>query len=162
MESKEGFVDRTIRRSITAAAEACFPENTFGAPDWKQTQMVERTVAYMAILPPRGRLLLSVLYLGLEFGAPFLLAGLLPFSWLSVRARQRAIERWKNSDFILFKTIYDGLGAQQKMMYFSHGAVQRHIGTFKTCERTVDAYGIEVRKDYFDTPAVRALVEEAQ
>lgn len=159
MAQSEGFIARTVRGGIAATAEATFPENDFGAPDWKQTQLVERTLNYIELVPPRARLLLTVLYAVIELGGPFLLAGFGRFSSLSVQRRDAAMHRWGKSSFFLYRVLYDGLMAQLKMMYLSHFHVQRHLGVWKACERTIDPCETPIRSNVFDANTASGFVE---
>lgn len=162
MSQSEGFLARVVRRGVTATAEVAFPENDFGAPDWKQTQLVERTLNYLTLVPPRARLLITVLYVAIELGSPFTLSGLRPFSKLPVAQRDRAMRRWKSSSFVLYRIVYDGLMAQLKMMYLSHFAVQRYLGVWKSCERDADPYNSPIRHQPFDATTKSGFVEGAQ
>jgi hypothetical protein len=37
---------------IEGTAEVLYPENDFGAPDWRSTDMASRTLRYLEDLPP--------------------------------------------------------------------------------------------------------------
>ena len=162
MAENGGIISRLVRRGIKGSAEACFPTNDFGAPDWQQAEVVDRTVAYIDLLSGRPRLLLLFLYSFIEIASPILLAGLLPFSMLSVAARQRAMTRWANSPFVLYNYLYDGLMAQQKMMYLSHPSVQRHLEVWKTCTRELDPYGTPLREGALAGDTADGLAEVAR
>lgn len=150
MQNRESFWTRCVRRSVGATSEVYFPENDFGAPDWRSTEMVERTMQYLEELPPQARRLLYFLFLSIEWLAPFLLAGLGRFSNRSLAFRQRAIRRWNTSEFFLFRTISEGLKAQLTMTYLSHVDSQKHLGVWKACAREADPYGTPVRPEVLE------------
>lgn len=148
MEAKQTFMERTARATVRATAEVYFPTNDFGAPDWRDTDMVERTMEYLKDIPPSARPMLYVLFFAVEWLAPFLLAGLGRFSKRSLPFRERVIRRWNTWNFILFRFLAEGLKAQLTMTYMSHPLVQEHMGVWKACERAVDPYQRPVRPDF--------------
>src|SRR5699024_11087004 len=123
MEEKGTFFERTTRRSVQAVAEVYFPENDTGAPDWRQTQMVERTMSYLQSIPPRNRRLICWLYVAVEWLTPIWLAGVGRFSKRSLAFRKRVVHRWQTWDFIVFRLLSDALKAQLTMTYCSHPSV---------------------------------------
>lgn len=150
MEKKGSFLERTTRASVQAVAEVYFPENDLGAPDWKQTQMVERTMAYLMTIPPRNRRLIRILYMAVEWLAPLWLAGIGRFSKRSLAFRKRAVHRWQTWDFIVFRLLSDALKAQLTMTYCSHPAVQKYVGVWKTCAREADPYPFPTRTGFLE------------
>ena len=132
--------------SIAALSEATFPENDIGAPDWKSTRMVERTVEYLCELPPPQRRLLLLLFLFVEFAALFLVFGFRRFSKLSVSRRTAALRGWRRSTFTPFRMLGDAVKATTTMMYMSHPAVIAHIGEYRVCDWPSDAVQIGVRE----------------
>lgn len=141
---------RSARASIGAVSEVYFPENDFGAPDWRESEMVSRTLEYMDRLPKAPRLMLYALFVAIQWLTPFLLAGVGRFSKRSLPFRERAIRRWNTWNFILFRYLADGLKAQLMMTYMSHVSVQRYMGVWKACEREADPYGTPIDADFFD------------
>jgi len=150
----QSFIDRTVRASVQATAEVYFPENDFGAPDWRETDMVERTILYLQDIPPNTRPMLYLLFFAVEWLAPFLLAGLGRFSKRSLPFRQRAIRRWNTWNFIVFRFLAEGLKAQLTMTYMSHPLVQEHMGVWKACAREADPYQRPLRPDFLAQYAV--------
>lgn len=148
-----------MRRSVGATAEVYFPVNQVGAPDWQSTEMVPRTMAYLEELPPQTRSLLHLLFLVVEFLAPFLLAGLGRFSSRSLAFRERAIARWDSSGFFLFALLAEGLKAQLTMMYMSHPSAQHYLGAWKTCDNPNDAMHLPVRTDVYSATTPNGLKE---
>jgi hypothetical protein len=115
-----------------------FPENDLGAPDWKQTEMVRRTLAYVAELPPAQGRLLIFLFVFVELAAPLLLLGLPGFSRMPVERRTRAIRGWRASRFAPLRMLGDAIKASMTLMYMSHAKVSRYIEEYKTCARPLD------------------------
>ncbi len=123
---------------LAAIAEAMFPENDLGAPDWKGTETVPRTLRYIGELPPaQGRLLL-LLFVFVELAAPFLLFRPHRFSRLSVEQRTLAIRRWRASRRLVLRLLGDAIKATMTMMYMSHSSVSAYIGEHKGCARPHD------------------------
>lgn len=150
MEKKGSYFARTARRSVQAVAEVYFPENEFGAPDWRDTDMVNRTMAYLQTIPPTNRRMIYLLYIAVEWLAPLWLAGIGRFSRRSLAFRKRAVHRWQTWDFIVFRLLNDGLKAQLTMLYCSHATVQRYLGVWKSCARSADPYQTPTRKGFLE------------
>lgn len=131
-----------------------FPGDDDGAPDWRQTQMVERTMSYIASLPTRMRRLVMLMYVAIELLAPVLFVGFGRFSRISAARRDRAMQRWRRSPLPHHRLLADALKAQLCMMYLSHPAVQAYIGAFKPCPHPNDPLNLPVREGMFsaDTP----------
>jgi hypothetical protein len=152
---------RRTAEGIRGTSEVMFPTNDVGAPDWQATQMVERTVDYLYLLPPRMRALVMLMFIAIEFGSPFMLSGFGRFSKLSRARRLKVLEGWRKAKIPLFKLLADALKAQLCMMYLSHRDVQHHIGAFKACDRPGDALGLPTRHDVFSATTTNGLREGA-
>lgn len=150
MGQKSTFVERSTRACVAAVAEVYFPENDAGAPDWRETEMVDRTMHYLTTIPPQNRRLLHVLFLAVQFLTPLWLAGIGRFSKRSLAFRQRAVRRWQTWDFIVFRLLSDALKAQLTMTYCSHPSVQKYLGIWKTCARDADPYDTPTRKGFLE------------
>lgn len=150
MGQKSTFVERATRASVEAVVEVYFPENDTGAPDWRDTEMVDRTMYYLTTIPPQNRRLLHILFLAVQFLTPLWLAGIGRFSKRSLAFRKRVVNRWQTWDFIVFRLLSDALKAQLTMTYCSHPAVQRHLGVWKTCARDADPYPFPTRKGFLE------------
>lgn len=159
MNTANGFWMRRTADGIGATSEVMFPTNPHGAPDWQQTQMVERTVDYLGELPPPMRRLLMFMFVVIELGAPLLLAGPRRFSKLSRERRLKVLLSWRGSWFFPHKMLADALKAQLCMMYLSHPAVQKHIEAWKACSRENDPLGLPIRENVFDETAHNGLRE---
>lgn len=155
------FWMRWTRDAIGATSEVMFPQNDFGAPDWQQTQMVERTLDYLEELPFKMRRLVTLMFVAIELGAPFLLVGFGRFSRIPAARRMKALTSWRKSDFFLFRMLMDALKAQLCMMYLSHPDVQRHIKVFKTCERPNDPLKLPIRSGFLAANPINGLSTEA-
>lgn len=125
--------ERTVRNSIQATARVLFPENELSAPDWRQTDVVGRTLTYFEQLPPSSRGLLKLLFVTVELGAPLLALGLRRFSKRRPEVRLENIRRWRHSRWYLLRVIGDSLKAVLTMMYLSHPLVIAHLGAYKHC-----------------------------
>ena len=137
---RDGFWRRRTRQGLSAAAEAMFPPNDLGAPDWQEAEVVGRTLRYVEALPPlQGRLVLA-LFLFVELAAPLLTPGLRRFSRLPRERRTAAIRRWRASRLQLLRLLGDAVKASMTMVYLSHPRVSAFIGEYKTCARPADAH----------------------
>jgi hypothetical protein len=136
---------RVAERCVAGAAEAMFPENSLGAPDWREARVVERMIEHLHELPPRPRRMLLFLFGFVELAAPLLVPGLHRFSRLSVARRTRAIRRWRASRLYPFRLVGDGLKMTLTMIYLAHPAVARHMGEYKTCSNPFDPHPVEIR-----------------
>lgn len=125
------FFEGRLVDGIRAASEGLFPENDFGAPDWRDTELVARTREYMAELPPPQRRLLVLLFVVVELLAPILLLVPRRFSRLSPERRAAAVRRWRGSRFFVLRVLGDALKATTTMMYMSHPRVVAHIGEYR-------------------------------
>lgn len=150
---------RRVADGIGATSEVMFPGNEAGAPDWRETDMVARTIDYLDELNPRMRRLILILFIFFEFGSPILLAGVRRFSKLSPERRLRTLLRWRTSKFYPFKILIDALKAQLSMMYMSHQRVQDYMKVFKTCERPGDTLTFEIREGVFSATTANGLRE---
>lgn len=145
MPEQRGFIARQLVTGITAASEGLFPPNDFGAPDYRDTQMVQRTLAYLQELPPPQRRLLTLLFIAVEWLAPLLLLFPRRFSRMPAAHRAHAVRTWRRSRFMLVRALGDALKAATTMMYMSHPKVVAYIGEHRACEHATDALGYEVR-----------------
>jgi hypothetical protein len=159
-QTDNGFLMRRVADAVEAASEVMFPVNDFGAPDWKTTQMVERTLDYLSELPPQTRQLLMFMFLAIEFASPFLLVGPGRFSRQSFGRRERAMERWRTSWFAPYRMIADALKAQLCMMFLSHRAVQMHMRVWNSCDRPGDVMQLPYRPNAFSETTANGLRED--
>jgi hypothetical protein len=137
----ERFLQRYAEAGLSAAAEALFPVNDLGAPDYRTTDVVARMRSYLLLLPARQRRLLLSLFAFVELGAPLLLLRPGRFSRLPVGTREQAIRRFRASSFLPMRVIGDALKASMTMIYMSHPAALAHVGAFNGCGRALDARG---------------------
>lgn len=150
MSRLHNFLMRRVADSAGAVSEAMFPSNDFGAPDWKDAEMVPRTVTYLEVLPPRSRNLLMLLYVAVEFSAPLLLVWPGRFSKAPLSRRKNVLAKWRTHWFYPLKMLADGLKAQLCMTYLSHPTLQDYIRAWKSCDRPLDAYSFPIEPDPFD------------
>jgi len=129
----ERFLQRHAEAGLSAAAEALFPVNDLGAPDYRTTDVVARMLSYLRLLPARQRRLILSLFALLELGAPLLLLRPGRFSRLPVGTREQAIRRFRASRFLPLRVIGDAVKASMTMMYMSHPAALAHVGEFSGC-----------------------------
>ncbi|MBK8994655.1 MAG: hypothetical protein IPM35_02740 [Myxococcales bacterium] len=143
--AEQSFWMRAAIAGIAASSEATFPENDLGAPDWKSTDMVPRTLEYLDELPPRQRRLLVLLFAFVELAAVFLVLGFRRFSRLPALRRTQVIANWRSSRFLPFRVLGDSLKATTTMMYMSHPSAIAYVGEYRVCERPLDRVKIAVR-----------------
>ena len=124
----ESFLLNPAKRGLEATAEALFPVNAIGAPDYRTTDLVGRTLAYWEELPAPQRRLLMLLYVLVEWGAPLLGAGWGRFSTLPVAQREAAVRRFRGSRITLLRIVGDALKATTTILYMSHPAALAYIG----------------------------------
>src|SRR5688572_24611162 len=132
-----------------------FPGNDLGVPDWRATELVNRTLEYIDELPPPQRRLLMSLFLVLE-----LLGGLLTgrprrFSRLAVAVREEAVRGWRASKLHLLRMLGDSLKAVLTMVYASHPAVMAYLGEYRSCEHPGDGVAMRVDRNALAGPAHR-------
>jgi hypothetical protein len=126
--SKLPFILDPAIAGLTAVAEAMFPANAYGAPDWREAEVVARTLLYLEELPPMPRRLLLALFTAVELSAPVFIGGRSRFSRLPVGKRAEAIRAMQASQFSPKRLIGDALKATMTMMYVSHPKVMAYIG----------------------------------
>jgi len=130
-----------MRRAVdglSATVEALYPVNDYGAPDFRTTNMVHRTLEYWYDLPRRQRRQLMALYVLVELGATVLVFGFRRFSRLPVSRREEAVRRFRASRLLLLRLVGDALKASTTVIYMSHPAVLAHVGMRTPCERPSD------------------------
>lgn len=147
-----GFWHRRLLDGITALSEATFPVNDIGAPDWKSTDMVRRTLEYISELPPGQRRLISTLYVFVELGALLLVFGLRRFSKIPAARRTEIIRGWRRSDWALLRMLGDSIKAVTTMVYMSHPSVMKHVAEYRACPRPLDPVVIDTHPDVFERP----------
>lgn len=135
---------KRVRSGIQGTAEVIFPENDFGAPDWRSTDLVERTLAYLAELPPHRGSVVSALFIAADVALPPLMRDLRPLSRVPLGRRREAFDRWYAEPFSPLGQIVGALKATLSMNYFGHRDVVNHIGTVKPCDRPWDSYEVDI------------------
>jgi hypothetical protein len=113
---------------LGAAAEALFPVNDYGAPDFRDTALVPRVIAHWELLPERQRRLLVLLFALVELAAPLLVPCLHRFSRLPVERRESAVRAWRLSRVGVVRLVGDALKATLTLHYMSHPAALRYVG----------------------------------
>lgn len=141
------FFERVAHQGLAAVAVALFPENLYGAPDYKTTELVPRTLAYLQELPAAQRRLLLSLFALVELSAPLLVPGFSRFSGLSVARREAVVRGWRQSRLLPLRLVGDALKATTTMMYMSHPAALTFVGAYSSCARPLDELVLPVRAD---------------
>ena len=136
---------RLARPGVKAAAEALFPPNDLGAPDWRDTDLVERSLDYFAELPPHQGRLISLLYIVIHILPWVFLSSPLPFGWVSQERRTRIVQSWRTSRLYLARMLGDSLKATMTIVYLQHPAPLRFIGVFSICANEGDPYDLDIR-----------------
>ncbi|HEX4334606.1 MAG TPA: hypothetical protein VH062_01760 [Polyangiaceae bacterium] len=134
----ESILERYAEAGLSATAEALFPVNDLGAPDYRTTEVVARMLDYLRLLPARQRRLLLFLFAFVELAAPLLLVGFGRFSSLPVGRRERAVRRFRSSSVGPLRLVGDALKASTTMMYMSHPAALEYVGSYSGCGRVAD------------------------
>ena len=142
--STKGFWQRRIDDGVQSASEALFPENSLGAPDWKQAQMVPRMLGHIDQLPISARKLVNLLFLFVELATPLLSLRFRRFSRLRPELRRSLVRRWSASSFYWLRVIGDSLKASMSMIYLSHPDVLQHMGWKKACHNPGDTLQPEI------------------
>lgn len=127
------MLERFIVAGLAAAAEAMFPANDFGAPDFRDTEIVARTLEYLAALPSTQRRLIRLLFVFVELAAPILCGGFSRFSRMSIARREAAVRGFRTSRFQLLRLLGDALKATLTMMYMSHPLALAYVGEKTEC-----------------------------
>jgi hypothetical protein len=145
MRARPMFWMNRVVDGIAATGEAVFPENDLGAPDWKSTELVARTLEYIDELPPPQRRLICALFLLVELAAILVVFGFRRFSRLPVERRTELIRGWRRSRFLPLRLIGDSLKAAVTMIYMSHPSVIAYIEEYRACGHPADRLNIAVR-----------------
>src|SRR5260221_14437143 len=103
----ERFLKRYADAGLLATAEALFPVNALGAPDYRTTEIVVRMQEYWELLPGRQRRLLLSLFALVELAAPLLVFGFRRFSRLPVERREQAVRSWRASSYMPLRIVGD-------------------------------------------------------
>jgi hypothetical protein len=133
----ERILFRYAEAGLSATAEALFPVNAEGAPDYRTTELVARMLDYWRLLPARQRRLFLALFAFVELAAPFLIPGFSRFSGLPVKAREEAVRRFRRSEVMPLRLVGDALKASTTMMYMSHPAALTFVGVSSGCGQLV-------------------------
>jgi len=147
MIQRRGFLERRAQDGLSAVVEALYPENDYGAPDYRTTEMVPRTLEYLRELPEAQRRLLTLLFVFVELSAPLLVLGFRRFSKLPVAKREAVVRAWRRSKIPPLRLVGDALKATTTLIYMSHPAALAHVGMFSACDRPGDALAVPVRRD---------------
>lgn len=128
---RSGFLERRALDGLRAASEALFPENDIGAPDFRTTEMVPRTLQYLEELPRKQRRLLLLLFAFVEVLT--VLFRLRRFSRLSPESRAALVRGFRRSRLLPLRILGDALKATTTVIYMSHPAALAHIGEGAPC-----------------------------
>jgi hypothetical protein len=142
-----GFFERSMLSGLSGTAEALFPENDYGAPDHRTTDLVPRTLEYLAELPVSQRRLLTTLFVLVELAAPFLIVGFRRFSRLSSDRRVNSVRAWRRSRVLPLRLLGDALKATMTLVYMSHPLALAYVGAFAASPRPLDRLQVPVRAD---------------
>ncbi len=131
----ESVLWRHAIAGYAACAEAFFPENDYGAPDWRQTDMVTRAEEWWRALPPSSRGVMLTAFASVELGTPVLRPGFRRFSRLPPEDRRALVTRWRASSIVPLRFLGDALKSATTMIYLSHPLAMKYIGVKSTaCE----------------------------
>ena len=136
------LIERCAITGLRASAEALFPTNDYGAPDYRDTDLVARAVAYWRSLPTRQRRLIILLFTTIELSAPLLIFGFRRFSRLSLACREQAVRRFRRSRVLPLRILGDALKATLTFLYMAHPAALEYIGATRVGTLALRADGL--------------------
>ncbi len=139
-------LQRWRKNGITAAAQVFYIPNNKGVPDYRQTDLISRTEAYIDSLPKRQYNLLSTLFVFAEMLLPKLYGYFGKWSLLPQEKKEIIMKKVQKSRFYLVRSIYDSLRAVMAMMYLSHSDALAFIGHYKTQEVPGDELEVIIKK----------------
>jgi hypothetical protein len=137
-------LERAYESGLSGTAEALFPRSDT-APDFQDTDLIARSFAYVASLPPPQRKLLKLLFIAVELCAPVLAPGLRRFSRRTPERRRADVNGWLVSWVYPLRLLGDGLKTTLQMIYLSHPSAVAHIGEYKVSTVPGDAFQVAVR-----------------
>ena len=143
---------RQFKRGLSASAAALFPATKPGIPDFKSTDLIARTEAYLDELPPTQRRLLMWLFVVVELLGGILGGKLRRFSRLPRKERTGLVRRWRRSTILPIRVLGDSVKAVLTMGYVSHPSTVEHIGMFSACDHPHDGLSIEYRPKAISNP----------
>ena len=145
---------------IEGTAEVLYPENDFGAPDWRSTDVASRTLRYVEDLPPHRSQLVGALFVAADVMLPLTLGERPGLKRVPLARRQEAFERWYKEPFSPMGQFVGALKATLAMTYFGHPSVVRYIGQVTHCDRPSDPFRIDVDVDYLVRDRARVTAAE--
>ena len=145
---------------IEGTAEVLYPENDFGAPDWRSTDMASRTLLYLEDLPPHRTQLVGALFVAADVMLPLSLGERPGLKRVPLARRREAFERWYKEPFSPMGQFVGALKATLAMTYFGHPSVVRYIGQVTHCDRPSDPFRIDVDVDYLVRDRARVSAVE--
>ena len=145
---------------IEGTAEVLYPENDFGAPDWRSTDVASRTLRYVEDLPPHRSPLVGALFVAADVMLPLSLGERPGLKRVPLARRQEAFERWCKEPFSPMGQFVGALKATLAMTYFGHPSVVRYIGQVTHCDRPSDPFRIDVDVDYLVRDRARVTATE--
>ncbi|MBK7154437.1 MAG: hypothetical protein IPH72_22085 [Sandaracinaceae bacterium] len=145
---------------IEGTAEVLYPENDFGAPDWRSTDMASRTLRYLEDLPPHRTQLVGALFVAADVMLPLSLGERPGLKRVPLARRREAFERWYKEPFSPMGQFVGALKATLAMTYFGHPSVVRYIGQVTHCDRPSDPFRIDVDVDYLVRDRARVSAVE--
>ena len=113
---------RLALAGFQAVCEALYPDNTIGAPSWRDTEMVARVAKLWDALPPESRYLLEALY-----------AGLAPAARMPVARRFRMFDGMRKSKVWPLRFVAEAVKSSSTMVYMSHPLAMAYIGAAQEC-----------------------------
>jgi hypothetical protein len=133
--ANNAFEAALLRQALVgfaACAEALFPENDYGAPDWRATDMVARAEAWWQAMPPAARQMVVAMFAAIEVGGPVLAPGFRRFSRLPPEERRALVSRWRSSSLMPLRFLGDAVKSSMTMIYLSHPLAMAYIGVKTT------------------------------
>lgn len=120
-------LSRLSRRIIRSLAEVVLPSGD-GAPTVSPAGVADFVDGYMPYLPTMLRVLFPVGLMLLEFGAFIFGPSLVPFSFMSKKAKQRYLEGWATARWRIRRELWKALKGLCLLYYYSQPEVGKAIG----------------------------------
>ena len=130
-----GIFPQLVADGVAAAAEVICPDNELGAPTWYETDIIERTLAYLESLPPQNGLMLKAMFFFAELSPTILSAQRSRLSRLDPDIRLDYLRSLRHSPFYYLRILGDAVKAVMTMMYLSHPDALAYVGHFKACQK---------------------------
>ncbi|RME93132.1 MAG: hypothetical protein D6767_01675 [Candidatus Hydrogenedentota bacterium] len=136
------YREKLLRKPLESIGRAFFPENDFGAPSWKDVDLVKRTLDMNKMLPPKTGRQLDLLYLAAYWIFPIFVFRIPPLSLYSTKTQTKIFQKMAASRNYFIRSLADAVKASITMVYMSHEKVVKYIGEKDHCPLPNDPFKI--------------------